>query len=163
MRGSALFAAILALAASAPAWGCGTDVDIGGTADLSADCEPCARTLDCHATSACAQYAGNAYCATLCPKGTECDATESCTVVTNTSGASVQACLPSSGKCPTAPPPPGPDGSVPTRCGADNGPTIPSACHSCKAGVGTCQANGCYGGWWCNTTTNDCVRPPKCI
>lgn len=144
---------------------CGTDVNIGGNADagepLSADCEPCVLSEDCLPGSTCGQYSGNAYCAKLCPQGNECSAGQVCSSVV--AGATVMACLPSSGKCPAAAPPPGPDGSIPTKCGSLNGPTVPSACKSCKPGVGDCQANGCYGGWWCNTTTNDCQRPPKCI
>ncbi len=144
---------------------CGSDVNIGGPGDagepLSLDCEPCVFNEDCHAGAACGAFSGDAYCATLCPQGTECASGQTCSSV-NIVGSNQKACLPASGKCPTAPPPPGPDGGVATKCGTLNGPTIASACHSCKAGVGTCQANGCYGGWWCNTTNNECVRPPKC-
>lgn len=145
--------------------GCGTDVNLGGTADggepKSADCEPCVFVDDCHAGAACGQYSGDAYCATACPQGNECGTGQTCASIVSTTG-TVMACLPISGKCPTAPPPSGSDGSVVTKCGALVGPTVPASCKSCKAGVGTCQANGCYGGWWCNTALTECVRPPKC-
>jgi hypothetical protein len=32
-----------------------------------------------------------------------------------------------------------------------------AGCH-CSSGK-TCAANGCYGGWWCNTATNRCQSP----
>jgi hypothetical protein len=31
---------------------------------------------------------------------------------------------------------------------------------SCSSSSG-CAANGCYGGWWCDTTTNRCHSPPS--
>jgi hypothetical protein len=43
-------------------------------------------------------------------------------------------------------------------CGTLVGPDISSCCHSCSGQ--TCQANGCYGGWWCNTDTCHCQQPP---
>jgi hypothetical protein len=35
-----------------------------------------------------------------------------------------------------------------------------AGCTSCKTSNKPCQANGCYGGWWCNTATNRCRKPP---
>ncbi len=32
-------------------------------------------------------------------------------------------------------------------------------CASCTAGQSGCQANGCYGGWWCDTSACTCVSP----
>ncbi len=41
-------------------------------------------------------------------------------------------------------------------------PTTSSCCHSCTPGVGDCQANGCYGGWLCDTATCLCQSPQSC-
>lgn len=50
-----------------------------------------------------------------------------------------------------------------TQCGTLVAPSVTASCHSCTAGSGTCQANGCYGGWWCDTSTNRCkVAPTTC-
>lgn len=142
---------------------CGGDVDIGGNADagLSLDCEPCTFEQDCHAGAICGSFSGDQYCATLCPAGNECAGGQTCGSVTSSSGTTSRACLPSSGACPAAESPPGPDGGVLEKCGSLNGPNVTSACHSCDPGL-SCQPNGCYGGWWCNTTTSKCQRPPKC-
>lgn len=162
MRHTAIVGAVCTLV-----WvGCGQDVDLGGSANaaqpLSADCEPCVFADDCHAGAVCGLYSGDAYCATECPKGNECASGQTCVSVATTVGGAVMACLPSSGKCPAAPPPSSADGGVVTKCGVLVGPTVSATCKSCKVGVGDCQANGCYGGWWCKTTTSECVRPPKC-
>lgn len=45
-----------------------------------------------------------------------------------------------------------------TTCGTLVAPSVPASCHSCTSQ--TCQPNGCYGGWWCNTSTNRCQSPP---
>jgi hypothetical protein len=48
--------------------------------------------------------------------------------------------------------------------GADGGtctliaPTVPAACTGCS--TSRCQANGCYGGSWCDATTRECHRKP---
>jgi hypothetical protein len=149
---------------------CGTDVDIGGSSDggLEAnvdaeapdDCDPCASAQDCAASAVCAQFGGDEFCATKCPKGSECAAGEVCTSATVPGGGAVNACLPKSGTC-TAAPPPSADGAPLEVCGALNGPAVASQCHSCGRFSDDCQANGCYGGWWCNTATRRCQRPPS--
>ncbi len=137
-------------------WACGTDVDLGG-AGTSAECEPCASASDCASASAvCVLINGNGYCATPCPQGTGCGAGESCTASTTTAEAGVNACINASG-CQAPPPPTGPDGAVIDRCGELVGPNVEAGCKACSY---SCQANGCYGGYWCNTKYNDCDKPP---
>jgi hypothetical protein len=41
------------------------------------------------------------------------------------------------------------------------GPTTPAACHACSPGP-SCQPNGCYNGYICNTQTNHCGAPGTC-
>jgi hypothetical protein len=43
-------------------------------------------------------------------------------------------------------------------CGSLAGPTVTAGCH-CSSSK-SCAANGCYGGWWCNTATNKCQAAP---
>jgi hypothetical protein len=38
-------------------------------------------------------------------------------------------------------------------------PTDTAGCLACLTGVHTCQANGCFGGYYCKTSTLACVRP----
>jgi hypothetical protein len=38
-------------------------------------------------------------------------------------------------------------------------PSTKAACHSCSGG--TCQSNGCFGGYYCNTSTTKCVPKPS--
>ena len=54
--------------------------------------------------------------------------------------------------------PPPQDSGSPTTCGTLVAPSVTAHCHSCDAG--NCQANGCYGGYWCDTTTNYCHQKP---
>ena len=39
-------------------------------------------------------------------------------------------------------------------------PTVASRCHGCPAGK-VCQANGCWGGYWCDVPAVRCVMPPS--
>jgi hypothetical protein len=43
-------------------------------------------------------------------------------------------------------------------CGVLAGPSVGAACHACRDRP--CQANGCWGGFWCNTHTRRCQPPP---
>jgi len=43
-------------------------------------------------------------------------------------------------------------------CGNLVGPNVEAGCY-CSGS--DCLADGCYGGWWCNTSTNRCERPPS--
>jgi hypothetical protein len=49
-------------------------------------------------------------------------------------------------------------------CGNYDLPDTSSCCHSCTAGSGTCQTNGCYGAWWCDRTACRChaASPSSC-
>ena len=153
--------------------GCSTDVNLGGTADAGAldgtpapeeiagFCEPCASELACPSTTNCVQIAGvHTFCARLCPLGTECDAYHACQLAVRPSeGKMVHVCVPKTGACAPAKPPQR-DGAPVVRCGGLDGPTVAAACTSCDKDDKDCQRNGCYGGWWCNTTTNRCQKPP---
>jgi hypothetical protein len=167
--------ALAAGASSLAFGGCGTNVNLGGTADagtfdaapspeeLAELCEPCASALACPVSADCVQIAGtNTFCATTCPRGTECDVDDLCQLVVRApDGDTVRACIPKAGACAVAKPPtPTTDSAPVVQCGKLDGPTVPAACKSCDKDDKDCQKNGCYGGWWCNTTTNRCQKPP---
>ena len=46
------------------------------------------------------------------------------------------------------------------RCGPLTGPEVTADCVACARGSSGCQANGCFGGYWCHSTTHDCQKPP---
>lgn len=48
-----------------------------------------------------------------------------------------------------------------TQCGDLVAPSVPANCKACSADASDCQPNGCYGGYWCNTTITDCHTAPK--
>ncbi len=50
------------------------------------------------------------------------------------------------------------DSGVGLTCGTMVAPTVVAGCHSCTNQ--TCQTNGCYGGYWCDTATVKCHAPP---
>ncbi len=151
-------------------FGCGIDVSLGGspeggapdvaTVDPALDCQPCLEQTDCTPAETCGEFSGDSFCATLCPDGTGCDPAETCSAITTVGGAGIKACIPVGGICAPAESPDGGDGPL-DRCGALSGPTLKATCQSCGKSSTDCQANGCYGGWWCNTTTRRCQKPPK--
>ncbi len=49
-------------------------------------------------------------------------------------------------------------GPIPANCGALDGPSVASCC-KCTKGK-TCDANNCYGGWFCNHDSCKCQAPP---
>jgi hypothetical protein len=165
--------AALALGACSAFMGCSTDVNLGGTADAgppdatpSIDefgdlCEPCITAQTCPLAATCVEIAGsNTFCATSCPRGTECDSDDTCQLVSiGNGGELVRACVPKSGSCAPAKPPASESAPL-ERCGNLEGPNIVAHCTSCDKDDTFCQANGCYGGWWCNTTTKRCQKPP---
>jgi hypothetical protein len=51
-------------------------------------------------------------------------------------------------------------GPASEACGTLIGPDVAAGCTSCKRGGSNCQTNGCYGGWWCDSSTNRCQKPP---
>ncbi len=153
--------------------GCSTDVNLGGTTDagtldavpgpeeLADLCEPCASALACPPPTNCVQIAGvHTFCASPCQLGTKCAADDLCQLVVKPpDGAMVHVCIPKTGACAPAKPPAS-DGAPLAQCGTLDGPTVAAACTSCDKDDKDCQRNGCYGGWWCNTTKNRCQKPP---
>jgi hypothetical protein len=165
---------------------CGKDVDLGGAPDASLPeaslpeaslpeaslpeagdappepqaCDPCETAKDCAELQTCAQFGGDTFCAPICPLGNECSPTDVCKSLTTAADASTKGCIPSGGSCTPAVGPVSDAGPL-ERCGALNGPNVASPCHSCGRFSNDCQKNGCYGGWWCNTTTVRCVSPPR--
>jgi len=111
----------------------------------------------------CAQLGGDSYCAPACgSSASACAADRQCTMVSDVTGAQVSVCVPKGGVCSGGSAGQGtPDAGAPPAetCGSLVGPDTKAACH-CSAGQ-TCAANGCYGGWWCNTGTNHCQAPPS--
>jgi hypothetical protein len=51
-----------------------------------------------------------------------------------------------------------PDSGPSSPCAS---PSTPAACHACSPGP-SCQPNGCYNGYICNTQTNRCGAPGTC-
>lgn len=155
---------------------CGEDVDLGGTGDASvtADagsdvlpnevCEPCAAVAQCRVGATCAALAvsdassANTYCATPCAPDGSCSTGGTCRSTTSVEGKAMHVCAPLTETCPAAVPPSSPDGGTLEKCGVLVGPTLSASCRDCHY---ECQRNGCYAGWWCNTQTRECVRPPK--
>ena len=152
---------------------CGTDVNLGGTADSSAllldptledlgdICEPCTTSATCPTNAVCVQIAGDlTFCANACPNGNECDPDEVCKLLPPGTGAApIAACGPKAGVCTPAQGPVSESAPI-DHCGTLESPTTVAACKSCDKDDKDCQRNGCYGGWWCNTLTNRCRKPP---
>jgi len=152
---------------------CSTDVNLGGGADaggflldptledLGDICEPCSTSATCPANAICVQIAGTlTFCATACPNGNECDTDETCQPLAPGPGAlPIAACAPKAGVCAPAAPPAS-EAAPLEHCGTLESPTTVAACRSCDKDDKDCQANGCYGGWWCNTVSSRCRKPP---
>ncbi|MDB5219998.1 MAG: hypothetical protein JWO86_7925 [Myxococcaceae bacterium] len=163
-------AAVLSVFAAAA---CGTDVNLGGgddaapaVADVTFEevvdvCEPCSSSQTCTTAASCVQIAGNLrFCATSCPVGNECEPDEICqSMATGAGDPPALACAPLAGACTPAAPPKS-DSATLEHCGNLEGPTVVASCKSCDHDDNDCQKNGCYGGWWCNTTSAKCQRPP---
>ncbi len=47
------------------------------------------------------------------------------------------------------------------HCGTAVGPDVSACCTACTKAGKPCQANGCYNGYWCKTTTCGCESPPS--
>ncbi|HVY46270.1 MAG TPA: metallophosphoesterase [Minicystis sp.] len=141
----------------------GTQSGTGGAGGAVA-CPPCVQDSDCAAGSTCSQIAGDSYCAPDCGQGQPCAPDRACTVVTSAQGEQVSVCVPRMGICGTSTTSSS-SASATTgtgaseMCGSLVGPDLSSCCHSCQSGQ-SCQPNGCYGGWWCNTDTCHCQQPP---
>ncbi len=125
-------------------------------------CPSCVSTSDCATGSFCAQLANDAYCAPLCGANDACSPGRTCVIVTTSEGQQKSVCVPTSGACAdgggaTTSASTGSAGGNET-CGTFVGPNVTATCSSCSGG--SCQANGCYGGWWCDTATSKCHAPP---
>lgn len=143
-----------------------------GAADggSSAQCQECTTSRDCSSGATCAQFQGDTFCAQPCPNGDECGAGATCASETTYAGDQVSVCVPNGNPCGAAPPtssgPPAPtpgcDAGAVSTCGSYVGPTASASCTACTTSTSskTCQPNGCYGGWWCNTATSKCSAPP---
>ncbi len=147
--------------------GGGADGTATGDGPNASACPPCTTDKDCN-DGACAQFQGDSFCAPACPKGNECASDRTCLSETSVSGNQVSVCVPNGNVCgPSVGPksdgglPPGCDaGSAPpSTCGTLVGPNTSAGCSSCSGS--NCQPNGCYGGWWCDTSTNKCHAPPS--
>jgi hypothetical protein len=46
------------------------------------------------------------------------------------------------------------------HCGNLVGPDVMACCTACMKDGKPCQANGCYGGYWCKPATCGCAPPP---
>jgi len=125
-------------------------------------CPPCVTDNDCTGGGVCSQIGGDTYCAKTCPNGNECDSSHTCTTVTTATGDEAKVCVPNDNACGTAPQPPSGGGTQPppSSCPGLADPNTKASCTSCSQYKQTCQANGCYGGWWCNEQTLKCQAPP---
>lgn len=143
-------------------------------------CVPCLTASDCAAGAACVQYAGSDFCARGCASTADCGPSESCAITVAQDGTQVSGCIPADGDCGnggcgtcpagatcdalagqcTAPEDAGAGLADAGACGVYDGPGLASCCHSCTAGAANCQANGCYGGWWCDRSQCRCHAPP---
>ena len=143
-------------------------------------CQPCLVSSDCGANGSCVQISGADTCAIRCDT-TACGPGSTCAPSVADDGTLVQVCIPADG-CGGASCPPtcpvgtecnpstalceqilstldaGQDGG--TLCGTLREPNAPSTCHGCSGDAGSCQANGCFGGWWCDESVNRCARAP---
>lgn len=125
----------------------------GAGGDDAGACVACVTDKDC-AGGSCVQLGGDAYCARACPANGACSGGATCAAVSSVSGDPVSVCAPTTGACAFAA---GDASAEDGSCGTLVPPSGPAAC-TCKAQ--SCQPNGCYGGWWCDTSTNKCVAPP---
>ncbi len=129
------------------------------TAPLDA-CPACLDNADCEG-ALCIQAGLESYCAPICMRPGErdsCDVGRVCTLTATYAGGQATVCLPTTGPCAAAPvtTPPGAD-----TCGTLVGPDVTAKCYACRVADQPCQANGCFGGWWCNTSSDHCQAPPS--
>jgi hypothetical protein len=140
-----------------------------GGAAASGLCTQCTTNADCKGGAVCAQFQGDTFCAAACPNEGQCTGSTTCTVETSYAGDQLSVCVPDGNLC-GMPAGPVSDGGQPmnacdaapaTACGTLVGPTTKASCTSCtSSSQSTCGANGCYGGWWCDTSDSKCHAPP---
>ncbi len=131
----------------------------GGGAD---PCPVCISSTDCDASSVCAQIANDSFCTPRCDANGLCGPGRTCVIATTADGLQRSVCVVQSGTCSpvngSSSATSGAGGAPSELCGTFVGPDVVAACASCN-GAG-CQANGCFGGWWCDTATDKCHGPP---
>jgi hypothetical protein len=156
----------------------------GGPPTSSLTCLPCVDSSQCSG-GACAQYGGSDYCGKTCGSSSDCATGEQCAPLVAVNGSHVRICIPASASCSMGLGctncPSGTscdvvvglctdtgnssDGGSTLSSGGCSGyadPTQSSCCHSCTVGGSNCQANGCYGGWYCDLNACKCQAPPNC-
>ncbi len=133
-----------------------TTGDDGGV-DASASCPPCVTDNDCNGGT-CAQFGGDTYCAPACGAAGACSSDRTCETVTTFAGQQASVCVPLGDVCGPSNPTNSADAGS-GMCGTYAPPDLAAGC-TCASSKG-CAANGCYGGWWCDTATNKCHAPPS--
>ncbi len=126
------------------------------------DCLSCLSNDDCATGWFCAQFQSSSFCAKDCAT-TTCSSGHGCQAIAGANGDQLKVCVPTASPC-------GPTDSVPDVadsgpgadtngliCGSLNGPGVTSCC---KCAGTSCDPNGCYGGWFCNTGTCKCNPAP---
>ena len=148
-----------------------------GSTGTGATCTHCLSDPDCANAGECVQLGADSYCLPSCAT-VPCQS-GNCEQVSDYAGNPEQVCVPLGGACNNDTSCPGgcPSGQtcdVSTRaCVGGSGSTGSSAGETCGSLVGpdmsadctcadghTCSANNCYGGYWCDTSSNRCVAPP---
>ena len=144
----------------------------GGAGGSNPSCPVCTTDQDCNG-GICAQFGSDIFCAPSCDNGGSCSSDRTCTVETSAAGDQVSVCVPNDNACGATPqdigggagnctPTTPVDAGDPNQCGTYVGPAESSTCTSCTSSSSSgCQANGCYGGWWCDTATNKCHSAPS--
>jgi predicted phosphodiesterase len=165
--GAAFITGLIVAACAASGDNAGGDLaqstDDGGTGPGSARCLSCTQDSECAPGNVCAQFSGDSFCVKACPGGNECASDMACTTVSGADGKQSSACLPKTDVCGPMVGPTGGDaggGATSSMCGSLAGPDIKAGCSCTASASHGCQANGCYGGWYCNTATSKCQAPP---
>jgi Calcineurin-like phosphoesterase len=152
--------------------GCGSVALLGqqdgtsssGSGGAAGACTPCVTDQSCAAGELCGQFAGDTYCAPDCTNGQACSSDRACTMLTTAQGQTAQLCVPRTNVCGGAATSSSSSASSSSGsaeiCGTLDGPDIPAPCMQCVNDE-PCQANGCYGGYWCNVDSVQCQPPPS--
>jgi hypothetical protein len=163
-------------AGSGGASGASTTAGSGG----ASPCQMCVTSAACGVNAACGQFGGDSYCAPDCSDGQSCAAGSACMALSSIEGNPEQLCIPITNPCggssssatssgpgsgDTTSSGPGATSSATSggdsgTCGVLDGPNVTASCTSCTKYHMTCQQNGCYGDYWCNTSTLVCQPSP---
>lgn len=137
----------------------GTSIAIDGSA-VGEACPDCTTDQDCANGARCMQLGGDTYCAAPCASGTTCSSDQTCVSANSATGDQVAVCVPRATGCGDMSG--SDDAGAPSTntCGSLVGPDVAAGCTSCT-GKSNCQTNGCFGGWWCNTSSNKCQAAPS--